>query len=70
MTKRSVKEIETDIDFYEDEYRKLFEKSYKDHHLYNVDNIRNMNKLTRHITNLKLELNRAKMRDFEEKARK
>lgn len=66
MTRRSVKEIEDEIKNYEEEYNRMINEEF----CWATRRFRNggasikLNKVIRHITNLKLELNRAKMRDF------
>ena len=67
MTKRAVEEIKKDIEIYETEYRKLRQERYRKNKSFMVDEL---NVLSQRIKSLKLELNKAKFRDFGKRARR
>ena len=66
MTKRTMEEIKKDIEVCEIEYRKLTQERYHKNKNFLVDEL---NVLSQRIESLKLELNKAKFRDFGERVK-
>lgn len=66
MTKRSVQEIEQEITECKIKRRELHDANYcsETYHWRNYGAVKEINKITHHIRNLYLELNRAKQRDW------
>lgn len=67
MTRRIEQEVKKEIEECYQKYKELFEKSwcYKTMRWKNISNIDEMNQITRHISNLYLELNKIKFRKWD-----